>query len=84
MIEEKTEVPNVAADEGCLKFLRALARWQGVATPQEIGPQTSQDENRVRQKCKRRGWATYGDGYWRLTHAGRTVLRTPPPQAQPP
>lgn len=76
MIEEKTEVPNaVPPDEGCLKFLRALARWQGIASPQDLGPQTSQDENRARQKCKRRGWVTY-DGYWRMTDAGREALRS--------
>ncbi len=62
-------------DEGCLKFLRALARWQHVASPQDLGPQTSQDENRARQKCKRKGLVTYEGGYWRTTDLGRQVLR---------
>lgn len=65
-------------DAGCLKFLRALLRWGGVAEAKELGPQISQDENRARQKCKRRGWATYDGGnvgYWRLTDAGRTAIK---------
>lgn len=62
-------------DEGCLKFLYALERWQHVATPQDLGPQTSQDENRARQKCKRKGLVTYEGGYWRTTDLGRQVLR---------
>ena len=58
------------------KFLRALRRWQGVASSRDLGPQTSQDENRARQKCKRMGLVTYdggNDGYWRLTEQGRMV-----------
>jgi hypothetical protein len=62
-------------DEGCFKFLRSLARWQHVASPQDLGPQTSQDENRARQKCKRKGLVTYEGGYWRTTDLGRQVLR---------
>lgn len=76
---EGSSVTVALPDEGCLKFLRALARWQGVASPQDLGPQTSQDENRARQKCKRRGWVTYDGGnvgYWRLTDAGREALRS--------
>jgi hypothetical protein len=46
-----------------------------VATPQNLGPQTSQDENRARQKCKRKGLVTYEGGYWRTTDLGRQVLR---------
>ncbi len=62
-------------DEHAMKFLRSLARWQGVASSSDLGPQTSQDDNRVRQLCKRRGLATYDKQYWRLTDTGRTVLR---------
>lgn len=62
-------------DEGCFKFLRELARWQHVASPQNLSPQTSQDENRARQKCKRKGLVTYEGGYWRTTDLGRQVLR---------
>ena len=65
-------------DAGCLKFLRELLRWSGVASSRDLGPQTSQDENRARQKCKRNGWATYDGGnvgYWRLTDLGRDALR---------
>lgn len=62
-------------NDGDFKFLRALARWQHVASSQDIGPQTSQDENRARQKCKRKGLVTFEDGYWRTTDLGRLVLR---------
>lgn len=58
-----------------LAFLRALARWQGVASPRELGPQTSQEENSARQRCRRRGLVTYEGGYWRLTDIGRYALR---------
>jgi len=58
-----------------IKFLRALARWQGVASSQDLGgPQTSQSENSARQRCKRRGLVTYEGGYWRLTDIGRLTL----------
>jgi hypothetical protein len=56
------------------KFLRELTKWTGTATPRELGPQTSQEENSTRQTCKRRGWVTYDGYYWRLTDAGRTAL----------
>ncbi len=56
------------------KFLRSLARWQGVATSQELAPQTDQRENSARQTCRRRGWVTYDGGYWRLTPEGRAQL----------
>lgn len=58
-----------------VKFMRALASRQGVASPQDLGPQTRQEENSARQRCKRRGLVTYKDGYWRLTDVGREALR---------
>lgn len=64
------------ASEEHLKFLRELARWSGVASPQELVCQTSQAQNAARQTCKRRGWVTFSNGYWRLTDAGRAILRT--------
>lgn len=59
-----------------IKFLRRLMQWHGVASPQDLGPQTSQAENSARQTCKRRGWVTFErrDGYWRITDAGRALL----------
>ncbi len=57
------------------KFLRSLHRWQGVASPQDLGPQVAQEENSARQWCKRNGLATYENGYWRLTDIGRETLR---------
>ena len=56
------------------KFLEKLARWAGVASPQDIGPQTSQLQNSARQTCKRRGHVTFENGYWRLTDKGRAAL----------
>lgn len=64
-----------ATDEQ-LRFLQGLARWAGAATARELGPQTTQAENSARQTCKRRGWATYDGGYWRLTEAGHAVLQS--------
>lgn len=61
-------------DEGQVQFLRALHSWQDVASSQNLGPQTSQDENRARQKCKRQGLVTFSGGYWRMTDAGRKAL----------
>ena len=69
-----TTIPSVEQ----LKFLRALSRWQGVASPQDLAPQMSQEENSARQRCKRRGWATFSGGYWRLTDEGRILLRNTP------
>lgn len=54
-------------------FLHELLRWDGVATPQQLGPQTTQAQNAARQTCKRRGWVSY-DGYWRITEVGRQVF----------
>jgi hypothetical protein len=55
------------------KFLRELLRWDGAATPKQLGPQISQAENAARQFCKRHGWVTY-DGYWHITNTGRESL----------
>jgi hypothetical protein len=62
-------------DDGQIKFLRELSNWSGVASTQDLGPQTSQDENRARQKCKRQGLVEYLDGYWRITSKGRALWR---------
>ena len=58
------------------KFMRDLAKWQGVASSQDLGPQTQQIENSARQTCKRRGWVTFEGGYWRITDAGRSAMRS--------
>jgi hypothetical protein len=58
-----------------VKFLRALWSWLGVASSRDLGPQTRQEENSARQRCKRRGLVTYSDGYWRLTDVGREALK---------
>jgi hypothetical protein len=62
-------------DDGCFKFLRVLAHWQHVASPQDLGPQMHQDQNRARQTCKRKGLVTFEGGYWRTTDLGKQVLR---------
>ena len=56
------------------KFLRELLRWEGAASPRDLGPQTSQAQNAARQTCKRRGWVTCDRHYWRITDAGRAAL----------
>lgn len=61
-------------------FLRELLRWKGAATARELGPQTSQEENSARQRCKRRGWVTFDRHYWRITDAGRAALSPAPRQ----
>lgn len=62
-------------NEGDHNFLRILRTWQGIASPQNLGPQTSQDENRARQRCKRNGLVTFEGGYWRLTEIGKFVAK---------
>jgi hypothetical protein len=66
---------NVAARQ---KFMRDLHRWDGVATSQDIGPQTTQAENSARQYCRRKGWVTFEGGYWRITPAGYTEFSWTP------
>lgn len=56
------------------RFLGELVRWGGVASPQDLGPQTSQSENAARQTCKRRGYVSFNGGYWNITPAGRRAL----------
>lgn len=34
----------------------------------------TQAANSARHTCKRRGWATFEGGYWRITDAGRAAL----------
>jgi hypothetical protein len=51
-------------------FMQALMHWGGVADRNNLGPQTSQEENAARQFCKRRGWVVFEGGYWRITDAG--------------
>lgn len=64
---------NLTAEQ--VKFLRLLFIWEGVATSRELGPQTKQEENSARQRCKRQGLVTYSGGYWKLTDIGRAALR---------
>jgi hypothetical protein len=66
------EVPRMTPEQK--NFLVKLMRWDGCASPRDLGPQTSQTENSARQSCKRRGWAFYQEGYWRITDYGRDVL----------
>jgi len=70
LVQQRVHVPTLAQR----KFLRAILKWDGAATPQEIGPQVSQQENSTRQTCKRRGWVTFDRYYWRITPAGRAAL----------
>jgi hypothetical protein len=61
-----------------IKFLRALASWQGVATPQDLRLPANREQDRARQKSKREGLVTFEGGYWRLTHEGSVALRSTP------
>lgn len=70
VLQERVYMPTLTHR----KFLRKILRWEGAATPRELGPQTSQEENSCRQTCKRRGWVTFDGHYWRITDAGRTAL----------
>ena len=60
------------------KFLHRLVVAGGVAHPREIGPQTSQEMNSARQRCKRRGWVKFALGHWCITDAGRSLLKENP------
>jgi hypothetical protein len=66
---------GIQLDEGCFRFLRELARWQHIASPQDLGTQMHQDQNRARKTCKRKGLVTFEGGYWRTTDLGKKVLR---------
>ena len=70
LLQTRTHLPTLAQR----KFLRAVLSWDGAATPQELGPQISQEDNSVRQTCKRRGWVTFDRYYWRITDAGRQAV----------
>jgi hypothetical protein len=70
ILQQRVFIPTLAHR----KFLRAILKWDGAATPRELGPQTSQEENSCRQTCKRRGWVTYDGYYWRITNAGKVAL----------
>lgn len=72
-LQQRIYIPTLAQR----KFLRLILQWDGAATPQEIGPQVSQEENSTRQTCKRRGWVTFDRYYWRITDAGRKALAVP-------
>lgn len=60
-----------------LKFMLDLKSYDGVASSEDLGPQMSQADNAARQTCKRRGWAVFYGGYWRLTPAGWAALGEP-------
>ncbi len=57
------------------RFMRDLLRWQGVAHSRDLHPQVSHADNNARATCKRRGWVTYDGHYWRMTDAGREIMR---------
>jgi hypothetical protein len=56
-------------------FLRDLSLHGGAAAARTLGPQTSQEENSARQRCKRRGLVVYDSVYWRLTELGREAVQ---------
>lgn len=70
IVQQRVWIPTLAHK----KFLRDILRWSGAATPRELGPQTSQEENSCRQTCKRRGWVEFDGYYWRITNSGRAAL----------
>ncbi len=57
-----------------LKFLRAINRWQGCATPKDLRLPVDGKQDRARQKSRRDGLVTFEGGYWRLTSEGRAAL----------
>lgn len=71
IVQKKIKLPNYHERN----FMENLRRWQGAATPQELGPQISQADNAARQACKRRGWVTFDRHYWRLTWEGSQALK---------
>ena len=66
-----------------LSFMRALASWHGVASPQDLRLSATRPQDRARQKCKRAGLVIFYDGYWHLTDEGRLALRDLPPNGMP-
>ena len=60
------------------RFMVRLERLGGFASLTELGPQMTQEENSARQRCRRRGWVIFSAGYWRMTPAGRSLLKENP------
>lgn len=58
------------------EFMVALLKWNGVASRNDLGPQTSQAENAARQYCRRHGWVEFDGWYWRMTDKGRTAFQS--------
>ena len=70
--------PYICTNIACRYYGQRRCRcypWMRVASPQNLGPQTSQQENSAWQWCKRRKLVIYEGGYWRLTDVGRDALR---------
>ncbi len=77
---KKSRGAAMAIEPHVLQFMQNLARWQGVASSSDLGPQISQKENSARQTARRRGWVTYDNRYWRMTDTGRKALYSETPK----
>lgn len=55
------------------RFLAAMVRNEGVCSFSDL-PGSTQAQKTARRRCKRRGWAEFSGGYWRITDAGRIAI----------
>jgi hypothetical protein len=60
-------------DGEMLSFLGRLISCEGRCSRDQLPP-ADRPQDRARQKCKRLGWATYSDSYWRITGSGRRAV----------
>ena len=60
-------------DDKIKQFLLALFNNGGSCSRKNL-PFADRDEDKVRQKCRRSGWAKYKDGCWNLTDAGHRII----------
>lgn len=56
------------------KFLGALHRWGGKATPSDLTGDATEAEKRSRQTCKSLGLVVRDGNYWVLTDEGKAAI----------
>lgn len=61
-----------------MDFLRLLDKHPAGATRSAL-PIADREQDRIRQRCKREGWAVWRYGRWQITRAGRFALQSPSP-----
>jgi hypothetical protein len=68
-----------------VEFLLRLVEYGGCCDRSQL-QLVNREVDRARQLCRKRGWAKYEGGYWRISGSGRTALAkaSPPTDAGQP